>query len=737
MNTCDKNKLNMHAFSGKIRELTVMRSALSCCAILGIGLPVNSYAQGDTGAMQARLEEVIVTATRRTESLQSIPASISVVSAADLDKRGIIGFQQVSETVAGLWTSKPSYTNGAGVYLRGVGTSGTSPAAQSVGIVVDGVYQIRQGAAFTELMDIDRVEVLRGPQGTLFGRNTTAGVIRIVTADPDHGAFSGRVQGVAGNLDARELRGVVNIPLIEDKMAFRLSGYTAKRDGYTKNLYLNEDTRNEDRQGWRAKLLWDVTDNFSVKLSAERSDQQSNTDGALSEYSPELLAQFPILEQFPVGIGRSQQQHEKATDDVERYAVNLRWDFLNHTLETISSWDTIELFMSQDRDRTILDQQFLTNLAITESETHEVQLSSRFEGPLNYVAGFYWQNEDLYSESYYLIPGLDPHRSLTLTNVTNQAIFGTVFYDFNDQWSASLGVRYTEDERQGANSQFSGVQTFYESTYSAKLMYHIDPDKMIYIAHDKGFKSGGINREFGSFCDLGIRCVTPEESFWDPETTLNYEIGIKSQWLDNRLRLNGALFYQNYEDFQVTQNLIEFANVLVLNAAKVKSMGVEFDFVASMTDNLIFDGSLAYVISEYDKFSDATCVPGTPACDNGFKDLSGEQLDNAPKLAFNFGAEYRADLAPWNGVDWFARLDTIYKSSQNLFYEQYPQTRQGSYYLLNGRIGIEANNGWKVTIWGNNLTDKDYLAGALLDTISVQKVPGLGRTYGVTLDYSF
>ena len=162
-----------------------------------------------------QLEEIMVTATRRAEAAQSVPASIVALSGDELGKRGMSNFQDLSQTVSGIDLQQPEGLISAAMYVRGVGTSSTSTAETSVGVLVDGVYQLRPGAAFTEMLDVERVEVLRGPQGTLFGRNTTAGVIRIETQKPDTEAFSGRLQGVAGNLDSRELRGVLNLPLVD------------------------------------------------------------------------------------------------------------------------------------------------------------------------------------------------------------------------------------------------------------------------------------------------------------------------------------------------------------------------------------------------------------------------------------------------------------------------------------------------------------------------------------------
>lgn len=307
-----------------------------------------------TSDRRAQLEEVVVTASRREEGLQSIATSIAAVTAEDLDKQGITEFLQVAESVSGLDLKQHRGLISSGIYIRGVGTSGSTPADPSVGVVIDGVYQQSIGSAFTELLDIQRIEVLRGPQGTLFGKNTTAGVIRVITEKPDTTEFSGRLQGVYGNLDNQELRGLVNIPILEGKLAARVSGYTAERDGYTQNIFAAEDTRNIDRQGWRGKLLWNVTDSFEAQLTVERHKQKARMDTGLAEYPASLLEQFgDILP--PIGIGRAQQSPERTSEDISRYILSLNWDINNHSVSLVSSYEEIDDFLSTDQDGTILE----------------------------------------------------------------------------------------------------------------------------------------------------------------------------------------------------------------------------------------------------------------------------------------------------------------------------------------------------------------------------------------------
>ncbi|MYM61820.1 TonB-dependent receptor [Pseudomaricurvus sp. HS19] len=718
----------------------------SCIALLCAGV-----SSPETVRAAATLEEVVVTATRREEGLQSIPASIAAVTGDGLAQQGITDFTGVADKISGLTLDFPSTAINAAIYMRGVGTTGPS-AVQSVSTMVDGVYQIRQGLAFTELMDIERVEVLRGPQGTLFGKNSTSGAIRIFTADPNPDEFSGKVQGVAGNLDAQELRGIVNIPLIEGKLGARISGYTAERDGYTENVYLNEDTRNVDREGWRAKLLWNVTDDLQLKLTADNHKQSSRLDNGITEYSTTALNNAAALGvTLPqTSLGKAQEDQSSFTkEEVERYIFNVKWSFANHTLSTISAWEENNAILGQDRDETIAPGQvvavhpvfgpivapYTNNETPQEIMTHEVQWASDFEGPFSYLIGIYYQDES--TESITSIPPL--FDGTTPIEVKSKALFGNVSYDFNDQWSASLGLRKDKDERTGSNSVVgqNHVEEFDEVTYSAKLTYQMDTDIMLYVSHDKGFKSGGVQRDFAG-CGRGGNCITPDLALWDPETAYNYEFGFKTEWFGNRLRVNGALFYTKFEDFQVLQNVPSEVSVLVTNAAEAETKGLELEFTGVVTDHLTIDGSASYVLAEYSDYEGAPCAYSTqPGCVGGLQDLSGETLDHAPEFSLNLGGEYRRGIGSGD-MEWFGRIDMTYRSDQNLYVLLPEETEEDAYALFNLRFGLEVANSWGVTLWGKNILDEEYRSAAdTAGSAGLSEVPGLERTYGVTLDWYF
>lgn len=726
-----------------IRNITAPASAV-CLAALALAMGSTATAQTSSQGSNVRsLEEVIVTATRREESIQSIATSIQAVTGADLDNRGIHSFIEMSEVVSGLDLKQYEGSTSSGVYIRGVGTAGTSSADPSVGVVVDGVYQLRPGAVFTEMLDIERVEVLRGPQGTLFGKNTTAGAIRIETVKPKTDEFSGRVQTVIGNYDTVELRGVLNAPLIEDVLAVRINAFTADADGYTENVFIGKDTRNTNREGGRIKLLWNATDNLEFVLSADLINQDARMDQSIVEYPAARVARYgDILP--PVSLGKYQQQPSYVDEQFKRYSLQANWDLGSHTLTSISAFEDLYNRLDTDLEGTIINAgypgvSYLTNAGTTESLSQELQLASNSDGAFNYILGVYWQNEKLTSVTDMYLGGSSSigRNSVTNRDVDSKAVFGNVTYDFTEQWNASLGVRYTEDEKQGSNGVFSGVKAFNETTYSAKVRYQIDDEKMVYFAYDTGFKSGGINRELSATCAVGGRCLTEAEATWDPETTTSYEVGLKSQWLDNRLRFNATAFYQTYEDFQVAQTVPEAASQLMTNAAEVHSKGVEFDVTYLATDQLTLTGNVSYVRTKYDSFENAPCATSA-SCTGDSQDLSGELLDNAPELTYSLTGEYRDMLPGDSDYEWFLRTEVSYKGETNLYVFLPEETERDAYYLVNASIGLESADSWKVSAWVRNLADEEYEAWAsYTNDTGLRMIPGMPRTYGVTFDLFF
>jgi len=747
------------------------RFAFSLTALaVACGGAMNSLAQ-DQRAPTGMLEEVVVTATRREESAQDVALSITTLGGNYLSERGISDFRDLTKAASGLDLMQQSNAIGSTVRMRGVGARPNSGIDSAVGVLQDGVYQKNVGFSFQELSDIQQVEILRGPQGTLFGKNTISGVIKISTNPPDLDEFSGNVQAVGGNMSNAEFRGVVNIPIIDGKLAARISGFDAQRDGYTENAYRDEETRDMDRWGYRGKLRWAATDTLMLDFSYQKSKSNSKLDSGVVAYGPTSLAQMTSAgfdpADFPVELGKSQEDiRGRGWDQLERYIFNVEWDAGDVVLKLLAAYEEAETFIYNDQNLNVTTIGFpaaITNQTKFKTNTLETQLVSNLDGPLSYVAGIFFQQNkfdsptNILSTTYLVngVPGfLDPPTKFvdpyyyyprqSSANDKSLAGFASVSYQFTDQIKASFGARYTDDQKENIGTPGT-YKDFKEWTYSGDVQYQIDDDVMVYFAAQKGFTSGGFNRE-----DI-VAVIGEEFRTYSPTTTYNYEVGIKSEWFDNRARLNVSIFTQDFNDYQITQTIPGTGNTAITNAAKVKANGIETDFAVLATDHLTFDGSIAYIKTEYDDYKDAPCsyvIAGNPPLTAPAKcvqqpdgdyaqDLSGENLDNAPELTGNVGGEYRNSL-PFGNLEWFVRADAAYRDDTLLDVTLAPASKQDSYTLYSARIGVESlDQGWKLTAWGNNLGDEDYGTYGQLNQFGLFIIQGLPRTYGVTLDYAF
>lgn len=749
-----------------ISALAVAITAVSLTA----GPAPKAHAQVPAGTV---LEEVVVTATRREERVQDVPASVSVVTGANLEAQGITDFADVKRVASGLYLESPQGQASSSIRIRGVGSAGFSSVDPSVGVLVDGLYQPRIGSVFTDLLDVERITVLRGPQGTLFGKNTTAGAILVTTTQPDFDGISGQLQGVAGNLDNQELRGVVNAPIIDDVLAVRVAGFYAQRDGYMQNRFLGNDSRNLDRRGGRAKLRFAPTDALDMTYTLDYSDTQYRSDQGLVRYGTLDSARAGDLSGAPLedvgeALGKPLpsigpftrevfQGEQRAQDEIERHLFNLKWSFLGHTLTSITGYEQVDNFLPADNDGTFLDLVQITSSPSTKTKTQEFQLANDGGGMLEYVVGLWYQDSDLQSPTRVADPAdlaaLEgrPQRPDTIVDSTANsetlAYFGSLTVNLDERWSLIGGLRFTDNEKTSNQTIASfpvidnASRTDSEWTYKASVRFAATDDIMAYASYDRGFKSGGFNRQETLCFIVGAPFCLPDDRLsYEPETTDSIEAGIKADLAGGIARVNAAVFYQTYDDYQVTSKFPP-SSTIVQNAADVESYGLEVDLTAAPTEQLTINGSYSYIDASYGTFDNAPCPLNESKAPTCSQDLSGRILDNSPKHTFNIGAEYRDNLSSSIALEYFIRADASYRSEANLTSTLASDTVQDGYTLLDGRIGIESAAGtWTLTLWGRNLADEEYLliAGRPSGHVDgLTEVQGLPRTYGLTVDWRF
>ena len=745
------------------------------------------------------LEEVMVSAQHRSESIQDVAIGMSAVSGEDLERQGITSFEDLNKSVAGLHAEAESGFASASLRIRGVGTAGFSIVDPSVGVLIDGVYQSRIGTAFADLIDIERVEVLRGPQGTLFGKNTTAGVIKVETRRPDMDALTGRLQGTVGNFDAMELRAALNVPLIDNVLASRFSAYSVDREGHNVNETRDIDTRGADRHGWRAKLLYTPTDNLDIYLIGDYKSFDEELDRSLARYgtydnrqstggipapvpAPGVDPQGRPLEDVAAEQGKPLQpvsafsgvvyeDGSNALDGVfEAGTLQIDWQLPGHLLTSISGYQLTDEAVWQDSDGTALALMDLFVHSIVRTKTQELRLAS-YNGGLgfDYVVGLFYQSESVNTnvtvfdgEDAAAIERRQQREDIPVTTKLESealAAFGHLTYPFGESWEGVVGLRHSRVEKSANSSLILRLppptsllvpenislipnlsEDYSETTFTAKLKHYLNANRLLYVSLDRGFKTGGFNLENVTCPVDEATCLPESQTQYDPELTHSAEFGWKTEWLDNRLRLNGAVFYQIYEDFQVNVANPRGSIAIVSNASDLTSKGLELDATAALTARVTVNASMAWIRASYDKYDNAPCATSetkSPACT---QDLSGEQLDNSPEWTGNLGMEYTWPGALFDDMDWFIRGDAVYRGGTFLLGTQASDTFQSAYTVYSLRTGLsQAEGTWKAELWANNLTDEDYGVVATRPALHIDGlnlVRGLPRTYGLTFEIS-
>ncbi len=713
--------------------------ARSIVTLLMTSTALPALAQDQGGSA---IEEIVVTAQKREESLQDTPISIAAFSARDLENKGISGLTDLRAQVPNLQlTPFPNNAATTQIFMRGVGLADDQITQDGgVAVYMDGVYVARSQGLAMEVADLERIEVLRGPQGTLYGRNATGGAINFITRKPDLGDFGFKGQVTIGNYDNRRFKAAVNVPLGET-IAARLSYVNQKQHGFIRNPGTGIDRwGDKDREAMRADVLWQPSDRFSLRYSYDRTEiGDTPYYVALSPLHPLVLdrpeAGSPLVRDvLPNDI--TSQGHSLTAE----YEVS---DAL--TVRSITGYRKLDNFQNQDYLTGALGPNPLqknSSRAKQDQWSEEVQLiGDTLDGALQYVAGFYYFKESgsNFSNSY-SPPTLT--RSFTTATIDNRsyALFGQA--TFTPQWldnrlHLTVGLRQSWDKREATLSRQTqvnggpittipgfgdGNQTFKDFSPSFVVAFDASPDVNIYAKAVKGYKSGGFNVRASS--------ITRFDEGFGPETLWSYESGIKSQWLDNRLRFNAAAFISKYSDIQVNvqSDPTNIRLTDVLNAGKATVKGVEVDLTLAPVRNLRLSVNYGYLLARYDEILDAT---GSNIADN-------YRFTNAPKHTIAVDLTYDLPRLPIGqlsaNVNYTAQSDKFTNSTISS-----GKYIIGDYGLLNARLtlgDIPGVKGVRASLWGRNLTDKNYYImqfnvgrpGALF---------GEPRTYGVDLNVEF
>lgn len=723
----------------------------SHAAILGsLMCSVPAFAQ-DGANEQPADDEIVVTAQKRSESVQDVPISIAAFDGESLETANVTTVLDLGRVATNFQTVRSSNTGSTRIGIRGVGSLANTLIEPSVAVFVDGVYVPRSGAILGAFLDVEGVEVLRGPQGTLFGRNASVGALSLRSATP-RDEFSGEVSGEIGSFDRYKVAGHVNIPLGEN-VAARFAGMGQWYKGAWENRLDGERYGGSDDVAFRGtiradlgNLEWIVRGDYT-KLDG---DGVANFDLDPTSISPARLAflQAAFNGGPDTNLNDRQMNQFMATGLVdENWGISstASLDIGGSTLKLINSYrvwtndqldgDIIFLPVSLASRRSLFD---------SESHNHELQFISPerewLDGRFDMVAGLYYFEEDFaLSEELnmgssfcnVLVPA-GPGRTacngfLTSTGgiaATDQDVFqnvrsiaayaqGNIY--LSDQLTLTLGGRFTNDKKNGTYAQVSSPFTqalrateavvfpeLDESrfTYRIGLNYKPSDDVMIFATHSTGYKSGGYNSGGGS------PALTPPVSkrLFDRETVKNYELGVKSTWLDRALKANLTLYRMDIGGFQ--DRAFDGVSFIVRNAGSLRQQGFEFDTVVSPIDDLSFSGSVAYLDSEFTDYTAGANLPGL----TGTQDLTGQRNTFSPKWVGNFAVDWSGDIGS-GGLNWAINANLALVSDQfvGTALDGNPQTLADGYTQLGARFTINgADDRWSVSIFGRNLGNVDY-----------------------------
>ena len=741
------------------RSFCAAKAAL-CAASLT--LPVVSLAED--GAAAPAIEEIVVTATRRAESLQDVPISISAVTSEDIVATGSLDLKDLSTQVPNFVFAEAPNQGLSFISIRGINTR-TEPAAigfdSSVGVYVDGVFHSRQFNANPNMGDIERVEVLRGPQGTLFGRNTISGAINITSKKPIAEDFFGSLSVDAGNRNMIHARGSLNVPVIEDTLAMKLFAESYEIDGYADNVTTgNDNLGGKEKQSVRFQMRYTPSDLTTIDLSVSAYD--SDSDDYFFEHVDGPAADD---RQFTT------TNDTENTSKIELFntAVTIEHEFENgYTLTSTTAVLEDDLTFGADVEATPNPVVGITSFIGTEQFSEELRIASPAGRSYDFVAGIYYDDEEAAANDVIFLGAGFPFPPVQNSSIArggntlereSWAAFVHANVDLNEQITLFGGLRYTDEvkEQQTHPSSCANPVTciilgnprltettdapvdveLEEWTWTAGVRYHLSPDVMIYGSIGTGVKSGAFNSTPDPVGDYAANNLVTGH-----EEVTSYELGMKSSWLDNRLNLNFALFRMDYDDLQVRLGCVNcgpggIPRRFLSNAGTAEGEGFELDLVALPTASLRFTAGIGYMDTVYDDLEDVEDQRR-----GGFFDAGGKTLPLAPEWTVNVSAQHTAALP---GGMLTSRLDLSYvddRFSDGSFHN-HPDDVLPSQTLLGARVGYRpASDNWGIALWVKNLTDDDGEVYRAFDTGFLPFGTNRAqyqqpRTYRVTLDLSF
>lgn len=748
------------------------------------------------------LEEIVVSARRRDESAQEVPIALSVLRSDAIESTGTFTLSEVPRLAPSLqvFSFNPRNTN---INIRGLGgnVAATNDGLENgVGVYVDNVYYGRPGQSQFDLIDLEQIEVLRGPQGTLFGKNTTAGAINITTRKPSFetelkSEFSYASEGF------KQVRSSFSGPLIEDTLAYRLTVGHTERDGLVENIHDGKELNDYQNSTARGQLLFLPRDGVELRVIGDYAEQKAAATAnsivrIFTHYDNGVPIANSVIDRFDRAgyslpsndpFDRKVDLNSRVRADMESYGLSaqLDWELDNGQITAISAYRGWNWDPENDVDYTSLDiLPFAQQKNRQRQFSQEVRFASQGNEKLDYVAGVYylWQSNKGYGDQGYgedaaawYLPQLPADYANAIINgyggqsfsepeTHSYAAFGQVVWHLSDTWELTTGLRYTYEDKTGVFEQaptrgasldgltpqqraqalairenFYATQS-YDTEFSdesvsglVSLSHRLSDSVLVYASYARGGKSGGLNL---TALPAG---VSPEV---EPEKVDNVEVGLKSQWLDDRLTFNLALFNTEIDDYQTAISEVKGDTGIiqyVANAGDVRSRGAEVDVAYHLNDFISLTGSLSYIKATYLDYRNAQQAPENYNL-GAVQDLTGEALPGVPELAWNVGVDVAYPIENFlQGIELYSSANYAYRDGYHTSVTNSRYSQLDDLSLLSARVGLRTFDGrWDLSLWGKNLTDKAYFV--TLGPSTTGQVSGqLGepRLVGATLRVTF
>jgi iron complex outermembrane receptor protein len=758
-------------------------SKLAFACIAGMSTTAAHAAEPSSDAAAEGLPGIIVTARRRDEDAQLVPIAMTTLSGNSFDSSGRVRLEELNQSMpsTNIQFSGPRQTS---IVVRGIGNNpGNDSLESSVGVYLDNVYLGRAGMANLDLVDLEQIAMLRGPQGTLFGKNTTAGVLAIATRPPSF-VRGGTLESSVGDYDSYQIKASWSQPLREDELAGRLSFARSVRGGFISDVTTGHKLNESDRIGGRAQVLWQRGETFDLRTIVDYSEEHSDAgafalwnpgpDNGSKYYSAVAAAGARVVydSDYDVVTLNGCQHYDIRSSGASAEA---RWNFGGYTFTSISAYRTWRFMPCADPDNTDRDAIRMAGQNVDDNQwTQELRLSSPADRPLSYVLGLYYFNQHQ-QNLLYTQYGADVAAITALQlgsaafaggrvenaqqlDTDSRAVFAQATWRPSSTWELALGLRETREQKRlrldrssdglpafEANPNFapysSGLLEVEDDALSAlfSASYRFSPTLFAYASAARGEKSGAINPTPPA-PGLGV-----DSLYVRPERANDFEAGVKTSLFDRRLLLNTHLFWMRIKDYQATllvaPNTGDSFQQILSNIGAVRTRGVEADIAATTDAGVTFNLAASYNEAIYLSYPNAPCsaeqlapnlVPGQKICD-----LSSQALVGAPRWILNPGLTWRHRL--------FANLSGEFQAGYS-WHSSYFGTaddsqlaRVPSYGILNVRYSIAGK--WRerpltLSFWSNNALDRREMIGGVLVAgrlYHYMGTPAVPRTVGITL----